>query len=75
MQKLYELFLINDGTELYIITNKNKKLYDTSILEIIQVFDDKTMLVKFSNGEEKTINPIEDYEHIKPKNKWYQFWK
>lgn len=69
------LFLINDGTEHYIITNKNKKLYETSILEIIQVFDDKTMKVKFSNGEEKTINPIEDYEHIKLKKKWYQFWK
>lgn len=70
-----ELFLINDGTEHYIITNKNKKLYETSILEIIQVFDDKTIKVKFSNGKEKTINPIEDYEHIKLKKKWYQFWK
>jgi len=70
-----ELFLINDGTEHYIITNKNKKLYKTSILKIIQVFDDKTIKVKFSNGEEKTINPIEDYELIKPQKKWYQFWK
>lgn len=70
-----KLFLINHGKQYYIITNKNKKLYETSIIKIIQVFDDKTIKVMFSNGEEKTINPIEDYELIKPKRKWYQFWK